>query len=278
MKNEIEFAKMHGAGNDFIMINDIDDKLRLTQGTISALCARHRGIGADGLIVLKPSSISDFRMRYFNKDGGEADMCGNGARCAASFALESSVAGRSMSFETNSGVVRAEVLEEGVRIEIADVRDLKLDLPLEQEFSRTGFAVAGVPHAAAVVSDSGSWTRERFLLVSKNVRNAPLFGEAGTNFNLVTVLDANNIAYRTYERGVEDETLACGTGAVAVSVITTHMGLTRSPVSCRTLGGDLLEVSFEQTGGGATHCSLKGPAVESFRGTAMLDRYAGPVD
>lgn len=257
---------MQGAGNDFIMILDPENRFEASAERIASMCAFHRGIGADGLIILRPSSDADFRMLYFNRDGGEADMCGNGARCAALFANRSGIAGRSMIFETRSGAVKAKIVGTDVCIAIGDVRDLTLSLHLEKSGVDVHYAVSGVPHAALMTEDARQYPEEDFIRMARRVRYDPAFEPNGTNFNLVSVLDKHNLVYRTYERGVEAETLACGTGAVAAAVITSHLELTGSTVRCETSGGDALMVEFERTPGGAERVRLTGPAAVVFEG------------
>jgi diaminopimelate epimerase len=273
MDDMFEFAKMHGAGNDFIMIDDRRKRFDDSPELIAALCEQHRGIGADGLILIRDSGNADFRMRYFNRDGGEAEMCGNGARCAALFALEQGVAKEKMSFETGAGTVDAEVLERGVRIGIGEVRGLRLGLALVDNISEIHFAISGVPHAVAIVDDTRGFSEDDFIRTARVVRYHTEFAPNGANFNLAQVLGRNKLAYRTYERGVEAETQACGTGAVAVAVITSHLGLTESPVTCETSGGDSLVIDFERTGDGAGNCRLTGPAVVAFTGSFRIGDY-----
>lgn len=266
---------MHGAGNDFIVIEDLEERFEPVPGVIASLCAPHRGIGADGLILIRPGVDTDFRMIYYNSDGGEAGMCGNGARCAALFAFECGVAGRSMVFGTGSGTVRAEVLRDAVSLNIGDVDDLKTGLTLGNDGIRAHYAVSGVPHLV-VISD-GEYAKNDFIAMARTLRFDPSFGTSGTNVNLVSVHGKNRLSYRTYERGVEAETLACGTGAVASAVITSHLDYTESPVECVTSGGDILEVAFEKTGRGGKNCLLKGPAVIAFRGNFILQDYIPPA-
>ncbi len=270
--SKFEFTKMHGAGNDFIMIDDMKSIFDESPGLIAALCEFHRGIGADGIILLRPSEETDFAMKYFNSDGSEAEMCGNGARCTAVFALDRGIAGKKMRFSTGAGPVSAEVAGDRVRIGLEPVRGLRLGLVLP-DGTTAGFAVSGVPHAAIIVEDARSWERESFVNMARSVRFDPLFEPTGTNVNIVTVESGSKLVYRTYERGVEDETLACGTGAVAISVIAAHMGLVSSPVTCETSGGDILETSFELNDDGAYQCTLTGPAKVSFRGEADTALY-----
>jgi diaminopimelate epimerase len=273
MTVKIDFVKMHGAGNDFIMIEDIDDRVEASPGLIASLCEFHRGIGADGLIFLRKSREADFLMKYYNRDGGEADMCGNGARCTALFAREKGIAGSSMAFETKAGIVKADVLDDGVRIGIARVSGLKLYVKCEQAEFETHFVKAGVPHAVLLSDDAASHPKEEFLCVASAIRSDPVFMPEGANVNLVTVTASDTLAYRTYERGVEAETLACGTGAVAAAVIAAHLNLADPPVTCETSGGDDLVVDFRITDDGAENCSLKGPAVVTFKGSFRLPDY-----
>ncbi len=274
MNDLIDFTKMHGAGNDFIMIDDLDRRFEETKTLISSLCRDHKGIGADGLILLRPDDRNDFRMQYFNKDGGEAEMCGNGARCAARFAFNNKIAGKKMSFSTGAEDIKAEILDNGVRIRIGDVRGYLESVDLKDPGEKTGFAICGVPHAAQITDDARSWEDGRFLARARSVRNDPALAPDGANFNLVSIVDGHSLFYRTYERGVEAETLACGTGAVAVSVIASKSGLTSSPVRCETSGGDILRVEFTLDSAGASDCYLTGPAVETFRGRFSYAAYA----
>jgi diaminopimelate epimerase len=218
------FVKMQGAGNDFIMILDLENRFDTSPELIASMCAPHRGVGADGLIVVRPSGDADFRMHYFNRDGGEADMCGNGARCAALLAFRSGIAGRSMAFETRSGTVRAEIIGDQVCIGIGDVKKLALSIHLDRAGIDVHFALSGVPHAVCITEKAGECPEADFLRLARSVRHDPAFAPNGANFNLVTVQGDHELIYRTYERGVEAETLACGTGAVAAAVITSHLG------------------------------------------------------
>ncbi|MDD4857819.1 MAG: diaminopimelate epimerase [Candidatus Krumholzibacteria bacterium] len=270
---EFDFSKMHGAGNDFVMINDMDECCRLSTATIARLCSRHRGIGGDGLIMIRPSAIASFAMRYFNSDGGEADMCGNGARCAAAFAHEAGIAGGTMLFESRAGTVSAEILEDGVRICIADVRDLRIGTKIDSVSLPVHFGVCGVPHAVIVDNRLYGKSHDDFVRLARSVRRDPAFGTAGANVNVVTFAEDGRCLYRTYERGVEDETLACGTGAVVVATALVHLALAESPVTCETRGGDRLEVAVTKTASGAANCRLKGPVAVSFRGTFRIEDY-----
>jgi len=271
----MKFTKMHGAGNDFIIIDDRSSRISPSREMISSLCHRNFGIGADGLILVRPSlSGDDFKMVYYNSDGSRARMCGNGARCAARFAYRNSIAPGRMRMETDSGTVEAEIKGKLVDIRIGKVAGLKLEVELRDSELKPALAVCGVPHAALIVSDVGSIPRGRFLQICRTVRNDEALSPEGANVNLVQIAGRNSLHYRTYERGVEDETLACGTGAVAVAVITSHLGNTRPPVSCYTRGGDLLTIDFELDPSGASDCHLTGPAVTTFTGDFTSLRFS----
>ncbi len=270
---DVPFVKMHGAGNDFIVIDDRATALRLPLRAVAALCSRRRGIGADGLILVLPSTAADFRMQYFNSDGGEADLCGNGARCAARFAYEHGAAGATMTFESRAGLVRAEILERGVRVHLGPVTDVRLACSLDGVAEPVHFGVCGVPHAVIVEADARRRTHNDFIGFARPIRNHPFFGAAGANINLVSVTGPGSCVYRTYERGVEDETLACGTGAVVVAAVLAHLGLSGTSTACETAGGDILLVDVIPAPGGASDSSLTGPAAVSFSGTFSSGDY-----
>ncbi|MBN2564960.1 MAG: diaminopimelate epimerase, partial [Candidatus Eisenbacteria bacterium] len=232
---------MTGAGNDFIVIDDRANRIGNDARELAKqLCRRRLSIGADGLILIVPSARADFRMRYFNADGSEADMCGNGGRCAAKFAHSREISGPRMSFESSSGLHRAELLENGhVRLRMPDPRAMILDNPvrLRGEDLMLHRVNTGVPHAVCEVKEINSFP---VVEVGRLVRYYSDFMPEGTNADFVEVLDQHSVSLRTYERGVEDETLACGTGAVAAALVTAALGRTKPPVSVLTRGGDTL--------------------------------------
>ena len=267
----MEFVKMHGAGNDFIMINDMDESLDLSAELVSVLCARHFGIGADGIVILRPSSISDFTMIYYNSDGSRAGMCGNGARCAVRFAVNEGLTTGTISFQSDSGAMMGRVRDDRIEISVGEVRGLSLNMEIEGE--RVSYAVAGVPHAAIFEEGSVSSLHTNFVEVARKIRYSERFKPEGTNVNLVYDAGSSSLSYRTYERGVETETMACGTGALAISVIAGHLGITGELVECRTVGGDVLEVSYRKEAYGASNCFLTGPAVEIFRGSVDISEF-----
>jgi diaminopimelate epimerase len=262
----LKFTKMNGAGNDFVMLDNLDGRLALAPGQIAHLCDRHRGVGADGLLVVeRPANGADFRMRYYNADGGEAEMCGNGARCFARFASRLTGRDGGLSFETPAGVIRAECAGDAVRISMSEPHDLVLDreLALQGGTATVHSVNTGVPHAVVFVPVLEQ-TDVRGLGAALRYHTA--FAPKGTNANFVQVIEPQTIAVRTYERGVEDETLACGTGVVASALIFHEKNGAASPVAVRVRGGDTLRVSFEQEGGPYRNVTLTGPAEFVFEG------------
>jgi len=262
----LKFTKMNGAGNDFVLLDNLDGHLQLDTAQIASLCDRHRGVGADGvLIVEKPADGADFRMRYYNADGGEAEMCGNGARCFARFASRVTGKQGAISFETPAGVIRAECQGEQVCLAMSPPRDIALDLHIQ---TGLGTLVAhsvntGVPHAIVFVEDL---ERTDVPGLGAALRFHPHFDPKGTNANFVRISGPSAVSIRTYERGVEDETLACGTGVVATALILHEKHGAASPVSVRVRGGDTLLVSFEEEGGLYRNVTLTGPADFVFEG------------
>ncbi|MBD3368493.1 MAG: diaminopimelate epimerase [Candidatus Eisenbacteria bacterium] len=264
----LEFAKMTGAGNDFIVVDDRDMRIQDDARELAKhLCRRRVSVGADGLILVVPSTRCDFRMRYLNADGSEADLCGNGGRCVARFANEVGIAGRTMTFESRTGTHRAEIVsDESVRLAMPDPRALILDveLPLKGRRLTVHRVNTGVPHAVAEVEDLEDYP---VVEIGRMIREHGAFVPEGTNADFVSVLDGSTIELRTYERGVEDETLACGTGAVAAAIIEGARGRVTPPVSVRTRGGPTLTVDFFMSDMGFCDVTLTGEARIVYRGT-----------
>jgi diaminopimelate epimerase len=266
----LRFTKMNGAGNDFILFDNRTQEFDLDRNQIAQLCDRHRGIGADGILLLeKPTNHADFRMRYFNADGGEAEMCGNGARCFARFANKVGGQKAKISFETPAGVISAEFGGDLVTLRMTEPTDLRLavDLPVAAENKTVHFINSGVPHVVIPVAkiDDVDVRRE-----GAAIRHHKMFSPNGTNVNFIEKRGPNKIAIRTYERGVEDETLACGTGIVASALIFAASENTSGPINVIARGGDELEVGFEKSGDRFRNVTLTGPAEFVFEGTIDL--------
>jgi len=244
----LEFFKMSASGNDFIVIDNRDGRVDKgfpdTTGFIKKICRVHHSVGADGVILIENSDRHDFRWRFFNADGSEAEMCGNGGRCAARFAYMTGITKEKMAFETIAGVIKAEVNGTRVKLQLTTPFDLKLDYPvgLEDKEIFLSSVNTGVPHAVLLVDDVDYMPVEE---LGRLVRYHKVFGEKGTNVDFVEVIDKENLKLRTYERGVEGETYACGTGAVAVGVILKEKALVTSPVNIRTKGGEMLKVYLD---------------------------------
>ena len=255
---KIPFTKMHGAGNDFIMIDDRERTFPLDDDLfIQRISARTTGVGCDGVILLQPSEIADFRMRFINPDGGEVDMCGNGARCIAQMAFGLGAAPARMTIETRAGAVHAEVLDDGVCLELTPPSDIELDLDLGLDM-KCDFISTGVPHAVVWVDDVQAVD---LIKLGRQIRHHERFAPQGTNADFARVEPDGTLTVRTYERGVEAETLACGTGAAAVALVAARRGWIALPVAVHCASGcDLVIDSAEG------NTTLSGSAVNVFDG------------
>lgn len=265
------FYKMNGAGNDFIVIDNRNLEITLDEPTIAALCDRHRGIGADGLLAVEPAQNgADYRFRYYNSDGGEAEMCGNGARCFGRFTAHLTEETKEVvTFETMAGTLSAHMVEENVRIAMSDPTDLRLNMELAVEGLEGSihFINTGVPHVVVFVNNLRKLDVLKF---GHLLRNHPEFAPAGANVNFAKVLGPNHLAIRTYERGVEDETLACGTGMTACALVHHLLTAATSPVMVEVAGGDVLEVGFVAEEQNFTQVTLSGPADFVFEGAIEI--------
>lgn len=271
----LHFYKMNGAGNDFVVIDNRELSLNLTQDQIELLCDRHRGVGADGLLAVEPAENgADFKFRYYNADGGEAEMCGNGARCFGRFTSALLDEEReSVSFETIAGTLSAELVDDNIRIAMSEPFDFfplgvndAQGCPIEIDGldSAVRFVNTGVPHAVAFVEDLDSID---VVKTGSLIRHHKAFSPAGTNANFFKALAEDHIAVRTYERGVEEETLACGTGMVACALMYHAITGAPSPIKVDVKGGDTLEIEFEKNGeSGFKNVTLTGPADFVFEG------------
>lgn len=268
----LNFTKMNGAGNDFVMLDNRDLSLSLSKTQIEQLCARHRGIGADGLLAVEPATEGgDFKMRYYNADGGEAEMCGNGARCFGRFVnrLHDDKL-QQIKFETLAGMISAEFEGDLVRINMSAPHSLKLEqnLPVVGTNLTVHSVNTGVPHAVVFVEGLEDVPVQEW---GSGLRYHEAFKPKGTNANFAKVVAPGSISIRTYERGVEGETLACGTGMVACALIHHELTGAPSPISVLVKGGDTLHVGFEEPKKGEyVNVTLFGPADFVFQGTVQL--------
>ena len=257
----ISFIKMNGAGNDFIVIDNYRKNIHLTPAQTAKLCRRRYSIGADGLMMLeRPDKPEyDFYMKYFNADGSEAEMCGNGGRCISRFAYLVGRAGEEMHFLAKDGPHYAEVKDDyNVKLEMTDPDDVrpKVSLKVKGKTVKGGFINTGVPHFVTGVRDIEKADVEG---MGAAIRKHKSFGKKGANVNFVQKKGKNSFAIRTFERGVEGETLACGTGATAAAILMYLSGETKKPVTMRARGG-VLKVHFRETDSAITKVLLEGEA------------------
>jgi diaminopimelate epimerase len=269
--DNLPFVKMSGAGNDFVVIDNRALNRSLTREQIARLCDRHFGIGADGLLAVEPADQpdADFRMRYYNADGGEAEMCGNGARCFARFVHPlRRVNAERVNFTTPAGTITGEYVGDEVRISLTAPTETKLRQradfgwgEIEYHFMNTG-----VPHTVVYVPDA---EKAEVVAHGRAVRRSAIFPR-GTNVNFVQVTDSGKLIVRIYERGVEDETLACGTGVVASALLTHLVQKLALPLCVKVRGGDVLTVDARPEGDGFSNVTLTGPATEVFSGEIRL--------
>jgi len=256
----VRFVKMHGAGNDFIMIDDRDGRFPLDdRPRLAAMAARGTGIGCEGVIFVQRSETADFRMRFFNPDGSEAELCGNGARCVAAFAREiGAVQSNTMRFETLAGEVRAEIVSsDRVKVWMPEPKDL-----------RTNFVNSGVPHCIVPVD---GLAKADVVGEGRRIRYSAEFAPAGTNVDFVSYHAPNRVDIRTYERGVEAETGACGTGSVAAALVGVAQHGLAFPVSVRTARGYELSVDGSFDGLSFRSITLTGPVKRVFDGVVDFD-------
>lgn len=261
------FYKMSGSGNDFVVLDATREPAPdyLVEATVQAICARATGIGADGLVLLEPSERADYRMTYLNSDGSRADLCGNASLCSARLAHELGIfRKREFHFETDAGVLAGRLLDTGPEIDLLPVLEVRRDLPIGLEYGEQwiGFSVAGVPHLVVRVDDVST--------VDVVGRGRPLRAHsalepAGANVNFVSQGNGEGWRIRTFERGVEGETLACGTGSVATAVHLAESGEAGDVVSLTTKSGAVLRVRLTRSADG-WQPSLSGEARIVFEG------------
>jgi len=248
---KIHFYKMTGAGNDFIFIdnrNNIVDADHCRDFVRSA-CRRKLSVGADGMILIENDPEADFKWRFFNSDGSAAEMCGNGSRCAVRFAYLTGIAGNTrMAFRTLAGIIQGEILDNRVKVQMTSPHGMELGLQLEADGDTFDFDFidTGVPHAVCFVADEDELEVTDVFGWGRTFRYHSHFQPAGSNINFTCVNDAHHMTIRTYERGVEGETLACGTGVVASVLTAAARDRVVSPVEVKTRGGEYLTIHFER--------------------------------
>ncbi len=256
----IQFKKYQGTGNDFVMLDNREGKYNgLTKSEINFLCNRRFGIGADGLILLQNLEGYSFEMVYYNSDGAQSSMCGNGGRCIAQFAKDIGITGKTYTFIAIDGLHEAEV-GEIVRLKMGNVDKVEKK---ENDY----FTDTGSPHYIRFASDI---MQADLLHIAKKIRYSSEYAKEGTNVNLIEILGNDTLQMRTYERGVEDETYSCGTGVTAAAIVGYAAGnLKHNNIKVHTKGGDL-GLSFEESNGAYSNIWLSGKATFVFDGTIEL--------
>jgi len=214
---------------------------------VSRSCRRRESVGADGVIFVTDSKACDFGWRFFNADGGEVEMCGNGGRCVSRFAYLKGIAGSEMTFETRVGPISAQVEGRVVKVLMPEPRNetLNVDLALLSGWVTCDFVNTGVPHVVVQVADLEN---HPVIEQGREIRYHERFSPEGTNANFMAIMGPDELAVRTYERGVEDETLACGTGAIACALMGYRRGMVSSPVGVHTRGGEILTIHLNSGG------------------------------
>jgi len=266
---EIKFSKYSGAGNDFILIDNRDGKIKADKEIIASMCARHISIGADGLILLENSDKADIKMHYFNADGGEAEMCGNGTRCLVAFARKVGIEKERYSIETMERALSAEIRDNNVAIEMGEVLDtlLNLDIEIDAQNYTVHFTNTGVPHTILFVDDLEEIDLQD---TGSKIRYHQRFQPKGTNADFVKVTGKKSVEMRVYERGVEGETLACGTGVTAAAIIANLVRDIKPPIAVKVRSGDMLSVDFERKDDTFSSVLLVGPATLVYEGIYFL--------
>jgi diaminopimelate epimerase len=271
---KIEFYKMSGSGNDFIIVDNRDRIVDETDllNFIVKVCRRKMSVGADGFILVENTEGADFKWRFFNSDGSVAEMCGNGARCVARFAYLNGIAGSEMSFETGAGIVEAQVAGESVKIKMTDPSDLKTDYTLELKDRSISVSSinTGVPHVVIVTDTLDD---VEVVKMGREIRFHDMFAPAGTNVNFICPIKDDTIGVRTYERGVEDETLACGTGSVAGALIMARKMKIDAPIHVLTRSGVNLKIYYKEKDATYQDIYLEGDARVIYRAKLFDDAW-----
>ncbi len=259
---EVKFYKYHGAGNDFIIIDDRGEPIKLSADQVAALCHRRYGVGADGLILFQDFPPYDFRMKYYNSNGWEGSMCGNGGRCVIQFALDLRLISTNATFMASDGAHSAQCIGNEIKLQMQDAPKIEL---VDGNF----FVNTGSPHV--VIPVESPLKDYPVVVEGRSVRKSSYWGgQGGTNVNFVKLIDNRTVEVRTYERGVEDETFSCGTGAVATALTANSLYSMPSPVSMETKGGKLTVYFERKSDGTFTDIYLLGPAKRVFTGIVEI--------
>lgn len=273
---KIDFTKINGAGNDFILIDkNKNEKLRLTKDLIKKLCNRRKGIGADGILLVYPSETNDFTLEYYNSDGSLGSLCGNGARCSIKYAFDNfNLKGVSTTFLCNDEIFSGKIgKNDEITFNLCNPKKIELNIPILIDNKKIvgHFANTGSPHIVIFwneikINSEMEFHKFDVVKIGRKIRYAKEFQPDGTNVNFI-YKENDKLFIRTYERGVEDETLACGTGTVASALIISKVKNVNSPAVFNTRGNDQLTVNFTKKNGNFSKISLTGPVKINYIGT-----------
>lgn len=258
---ELQFFKYQGTGNDFVMIDNRSGAFPKSTELIKKLCDRRFGIGGDGLILLENDVATDFKMVYYNSDGNQSSMCGNGGRCLVAFAKKLQIFDKETTFIAVDGLHHSTINQDGtISLQMKNVDDILV----KQDYV---FMNTGSPHHVQMVEDVKNFSVKE---MGSQIRYSDLYGNEGSNVNFVQQINQDTFTVRTYERGVEDETLSCGTGVTAVSIAMFVTGKTASKQVNLNVEGGSLKVNFQEENGKFTNVFLTGPAILEFSGSVLI--------
>ncbi|MBI3587315.1 MAG: diaminopimelate epimerase [Ignavibacteriales bacterium] len=269
---KIKFTKMSGAGNDFVVIDNRERVITDGSALAKTICDRRWGVGADGLLLVEKSDKATYKMMYYNADGSYGGMCGNGGRCIAYFTVAAGIAPRDHSLEALDYLYKAHVNEAVVTLHMKDPKNLKLNfmLPVDSKKIKAHYVDTGAPHVVIPIENVNkrkpSLESLNVYKLGEKIRYHKKFLPAGTNVNFIELTAANQLKMRTYERGVESETLACGTGSVASAIMGNLLYHLEPPITIIARSGSLLTVDFKRSGKQFSDISLSGPAAITFTG------------
>lgn len=269
----VDFTKIEGAGNDFILIDNRHSRYYFSYSDFAKfVCDRHRGVGADGLLVIENSERSDFKMRYLNADGSEGGMCGNGGRCIAQYIMLAS-GKQTTQFEALDYIYSAEIADNKIRLQMKNPTDFRKGLLIRygNHVFQIDYVNTGAPHAALFIEDMpqefNCFEEIEVNKIGRYIRSHELFSPAGTNVNFIRRINRGEVQIRTYERGVENETLSCGTGSIASAILAAMRYNWDSPIKVLTRSKDTLIINFTNNENKITNVSIEGPANQVFSGT-----------
>lgn len=275
---KIPFLKLNGCGNDFIIIDNRNNLLEnlCVSEFAKKVCRRKISVGADGLMLLEKSHTADFKMRYFNADGSEGGMCGNGARCISKFANIIGAAKTHMEFETISGIYKSQITGEEVKVDFPPVHRTNIKLNKTHNFqdkkTEYHYCSIGVPHVVILIDDIDKMPYKELISIGKTIRFSIDLFPQGTNVNFIELIDKHNIKIRTYERGVEDETLACGTGSTAAAIVLGLLKKAEPSVNVHTRGG-VLKIHYKVENDLVNEINMTGEVKTVFKGEILPDAW-----